>query len=76
MNRDGLLDVVICSDETELMLKINKNKGRSWMEQYVLDRRPGGSRFACAADLDGDGIDDIVVGNKYHNDLRWWRNDD
>lgn len=68
VNGDGWDDLVITRDWNSLMILSNKD-GQSFtsVEETVLDQKHGLWSSVLAADLDGDGDDDYLVGNLGQN---------
>lgn len=72
---DGRLDVV-CTNFSQADVVWWRNDGAEpigWT-RHVVDAAFGGAHSARAADVDGDGLTDIVATGTPANAIAWWRN--
>ena len=80
---DGDVDLVVCSDEAPLHWW-EQRAGRVWTRReldddaafdfdWTDDHVTRGARMACAADVNGDGVIDLVVAYKYAREIAWLR---
>jgi len=79
VNNDGRLDLFVANDTTANLLFVNRSGG--WQEQAVRQGvaygETGRARSGMgvdAADVDGDGWQDLVVGNIDHEMYAFYRN--
>ena len=77
VDSDGALDLVTCADEAPFAWWRNardSNNGAVAFEGPHVLNDNGGSRYACSADIDGDGFNDLVLADKWHpGGVSWFR---
>lgn len=74
---DGLLDVVSWKDEGfQVVWHRNTGNGQFADPVQVSSERIENCRIVVAADIDGDGRQDVLVGHKFNTDkIDWFRNE-
>ncbi|MCX9079593.1 MAG: VCBS repeat-containing protein [Candidatus Methanoperedens sp.] len=74
INKDGLLDVVVCARNGKLVWFENKGEGKTWKCHYI-DEVEAMERSGAVIDLTGNGYPDIIVGSDWRLDeIYWWEN--
>ncbi|MEM8964131.1 MAG: VCBS repeat-containing protein, partial [Acidobacteriota bacterium] len=80
-NNDGELDVVAVSSSTtstdNVRVWINLgmfSEGSTWSSSNVAGSDFPDARWVQAADIDGDGDDDIVATSRNQAEIAWWEN--
>jgi enediyne biosynthesis protein E4 len=81
VNDDGLMDLFVANDTAQNFLFVNRGKGR-WRDRalaggvaYGSSGRPRSGMGVDAADVDGDGRQDLFVANIDHEMFALYRND-
>ena len=71
VNSDGRADVLLAASAGNAVTAWLQNAGGTWKSQLIANEM--GATHAKAADLDGDGVQDIIVSNGHGKGIFWFR---